>query len=135
MDNDEDTREDRKARYERMARAIAHNTGDPQPPMIDATALFTVTVANGSLDSEAAKHALQAAVENGDVLRWRDAEGGVRYGLTDSGIKGTSDVSRPLLSPADEDALRDIIETEADRADPNRDVIGWANRRLAALEG
>jgi len=135
MTDDEDTREDRKHRFHTVLRVIASNTGDPQPPLQRARHLWTTAVANGSLSQDEAATALSAAREHGYVLQWVDPDGDVRYGLTDSGITTLRHADAPLFEAADEPALRDIIEREAGTDDPDRDVIGWANKRLAALEG
>jgi hypothetical protein len=58
----------------------------------------------------------------------------VRYGLTGDGIAAAPELDAPALGPADADAIRDVTDTEASRANPSTDVIGWANRRLAAIE-
>jgi len=77
---------------------------------------------------------MRAAHENGHVLRWTDGDGTARYLLTGDGIDATAHIDRPLFDAADESVLRAVIDTEVSRADPDKAVIGWANRRLAALE-
>jgi len=129
MSDAERTHRHRRADYETVLSTIRANTGDPMPPLVDATALFTTTVANGRLSHEHATNALRAAVENGDVLRWTDGEGTIRYALTSDGLDSVTG-SNPY---GDAEALREVIETEASRANPDKDVIGWANRRLAEI--
>lgn len=120
--------------YHTLLSTIAHQTGDPQPVLVDATALWTTAVAHGSLAHTDAAAAMQAAREVDHVLRWRDGNGDLRYGLTGDGVAVTPHVKTPLYDAADADALQAVIETEASREDPDQDVIGWCNRRLAAIE-
>jgi predicted metal-dependent hydrolase len=88
-----------------------------------------------SLDEDAAVATLKAALENGDVVKWRAGGCRTRYGLTASGIEELDNYNEPIFSPADESALREVIEVETKKANPDRDVVGWVNRRLATLEG
>lgn len=117
--------------YDAILGAIRANVGDPQPPLVGAHALFTVVCANGSLSVDAATTAMDATLDNDHALRWTDGDGTVRYALTTAGlaeVRGTNP-----YGPADADALRACIATEADRADPDRAFIGWANERLGEL--
>lgn len=118
-----------------LLRTLAANVGDPQPVVANARTLWTVTVANGPLTHHAAERAMRAARDDGHVLRWQTADGNLAYALTGDGIDATDHVDRPLFDAADRDALQAVIETEASRDDPRQEVIGWANRRLAALKG
>lgn len=126
-------REHRRANYEQILSTIRANTGDPMHPLVGATALWTTAVSHGRLDHDAATSALRAAVENGAVLRWTDADGTVRYALTTDGLDAVTGLSP--YGEADADALRGVIETEAEREDPDKTVIGWANERLAEVDG
>ena len=118
---------------EALLSAIAHNVGDPQPPLVGARPLFTTAVANGSLDIGPATQAMDTLVEDDLVIRWTDGEGTVRYGLTDDGIDACPRIEGPVLSATDVATLREYIATEASRADPDRAFIGWANGRVSVL--
>jgi len=120
--------------YRRMLSIIAQNTGDPQPPLIGAHALWTV-VGHGSLPKDAALSAVQAARENGDVIRWTDADGTVRYGLTANGVDATDHQAGELLSEPDRDALEAYLAAEVSRENPSEAFVGWVNRRKAAIGG
>ena len=113
--------------------AIGHNVGDPQPPLLGASPLFTTAVANGSLDVGPATQAMDTLAEGDLVIRWTDGTGTVRYGLTDAGIDACPRLDGPVLSAADVDALREYIATEASRETPDREFIGWANGRVSDL--
>lgn len=126
------TQKHRRADYEQTLSTIRANVGDPQSPLVAAHALWTTLVANGRLEHEFAQSALRAGVENGHVLRWTDGDGTVRYALTTAGLdeaRGTDP-----YGPADADVLRACIATEADRAEPDREFIGWANERLGGID-
>lgn len=129
--DDRRTQKHRRADYQTVLSTIANNTGDPQPPLLDARALWTTLVANGRLAHDIAESSVRAARENGDVVRWTDGDGCVRYALTDSGLDAVR-ASDPY-GDADAEALRQCIATEADRDDADQQFIGWANRRLSSL--
>jgi len=133
MTETEPSRAERRQRYQRVLSAIYHKTGDPQPVMCRSTVLRRA-LAN-SLDEDAAVATLKAALENGDVIKWRAGGCRTRYGLTASGIEELDNYHKPIFDPADESALREVIEVETKKANPDRDVVGWVNRRLATLEG
>ena len=133
-DGDTDTVAMRRDRYHHLLETVRHQTGDPQHVLVPGTGLWTV-LSSASIDTSDAITAMQAAIENGHVIKWTDGEGRHRYGLTGDGIDEAPHAEAPLYGPADEPHLRAVIETEASRDDPDRDVIGWANRRLAAIEG
>jgi hypothetical protein len=128
---DTDTR-DSKARYTALLGTIRANTGHGQPPLLSASGLWVI-IGNSSMAHTDGVRAMQAARENGAVIRWVDGEGTVRYALTQSGFE-MCDSSLPPYAAEDGPALRGVIETEASRAEPDRDVIGWANRWLGTLE-
>ena len=124
---------DTQRAYHRALSTIEKNAGDPQPVLLKATSLWQSLVANGSLGHGVAENALRAATENGHVVRWTDTEGQYRYGLTVDGVAELPNAGLPVYDAADESALRDVIETEAARAEPNQAVIGWANQHLQSL--
>lgn len=119
--------------YARLLQTVAYQTGDPQHVLVSGRGLWTV-ISHGSLRMADAITAMQAAIENDHVLRWRGGAGRHRYGLTTAGIEATPHVDAPLFGPADVPTLREVLDTEASRDDPSQAVIAWANRRLAAIE-
>jgi len=124
---------DRRERYHRLLEVIVHNTGDPQHVLARGAAIWTVTHSSNIPTGEALT-AMRAGLENGHVIRWHDPDGHHRYGLTADGVAQSRWAEPPLYGPADRAQLREVIETEAATADPDRAVIGWCNRRLAAIE-
>jgi len=133
MSTESDTHADRKDRYHTILGILRANTGHEMPPLLSGAALW-VTVGNGSLTHTDGVRALQATIEQGDTLRWTDADGTTRYGLTQSGHDALP-YSTPQFVPADRPALRQVLETEAGRDDPDREVIAWANRWLDTIQG
>lgn len=121
-------------RNHRLLSAIAHNVGDPQPPLVDSTALWTTLVAHGPLSSKEALEMMDRAVEAGHVRRWTDGTGTVRYGLTADGLE-LADASGDLYGPADADAFRQYIETELSREEPDSEFVGWCNRQVETAKG
>jgi len=115
----------------KICSAIRENVGDPQPPLIESGALFTVVCANGPLSVSAGTQAMDDAIESGDVFRWTDGDGQVRYGLTDAGLDSVTAGSP--YGPEDTAAFKQCIKTEADRENPDGDFIGWCNRRLSEV--
>jgi hypothetical protein len=132
MSAESDTHADRKDRYHTLLGILRANTGHGMPPLLAGSALW-VTVGHSSLGQTDALRALQATIEQGDTLRWPDAEGTTRYGLTQSGYDALP-YSTPQFVPEDRAALRGVIEIEAGREDPDREVIAWANRWLDTIE-
>ncbi|WP_049986849.1 hypothetical protein [Halobellus rufus] len=120
--------------YHRILSMILHNTGDPQPVTLASAQLWT-HVSNSSVAKSDARTALQAARENGHVIRHRDGEGQLRYGLTTDGVAKLPDAELPIYSTEDEGALQAVIGVEVSRPDDKRDqdVIGWANQHLQAV--
>jgi hypothetical protein len=76
-----ETRADRRARYQQVLRTVAHNTGDPQSPGVRPFTLRTILAGHGSLEPDAVDSAITAALDNDDLLAWRDAAGDVRVTL------------------------------------------------------
>lgn len=134
MSTDRPTAAERRSRYQTLLCTIAYQTGDPQPVLCSARSLWTTLVAHGQLDCQDAQTAMRAARENGDVIRWEDSDGCVRYGVTESGIEAVDELDAPLYSKSDEPKLREILTTEVEKDEPNKSVIGWCNSRLGALE-
>jgi len=66
--------------------AIRENVGNPQPPLVAAGALC----ANGPLPVGRATENMNDAIDTGDVFRWTDGDGTIRYGLTDAGLNNVT---------------------------------------------
>lgn len=118
-------------RYHALLRMVRHNVGGEQPVMSAATHLWVIC-GHADIAKSDALAAMQAARENGDVIRWRDGDGRYRYGLTPDGDDAVP-FETPVYRPEDRESFRSIIGTEADRADPDREVIGWCNRWLQRI--
>jgi len=69
MSDDDTTRAERKDEYETILRIVEGNTGGKQPALARAASVKQVAISAGVT---APRSRLQAAVENGDVLRIRD---------------------------------------------------------------
>jgi hypothetical protein len=103
-------RSDRRDLYIRAISITKAQSGDPQPLMAPR---HTVTrLLAGIETTDAAKSAIRAAVENGDLLAHRDR-----------------------LAPTDDrERLVAIVEAAADQTPPDRPLIGKCNRAMRALE-
>ncbi|MFA1612029.1 hypothetical protein [Halobellus rubicundus] len=123
-----------KRHYRRVLGVIHKNTGHGRRPMYASHALWT-KLGEFALSRSEARSALKAARENDAVIRWKDGEGQLRYGLTPDGVDELPDATMPIYTPEDVDALQAVIEREASRPehDQNQDVIGWANQHLQAI--
>lgn len=103
-----DGRQERKAVYEGVLRAVERNTGGRQPAGIRLTTLLANRCRAGD-DREQVEKAIRAARENGDLIRWADHEG------------------RTRLARTDDDSLLEVIEQEAETENPDQGLIGWCN--------
>lgn len=111
------SRQDSRARYESVVRTVEHNTGGPDTNLPAGVRWSTVGQnrfhAGESWDD--VHSALLAACSNGDLVRYRDRAGTVRY-------------CRRTV-----DALRDVIEAESTREHPSRELIAQCNRIIQEL--
>lgn len=103
-----DAKEARKHAYNHLVECVRHQTSPKQPPGVSAGQLWTHLVDHGRLGQGEARKAKRAAVENGDLVQWRDADGTVRLTCAD----GEETLARAV------DWLTDQIDewTEADKA-------------------
>jgi len=122
----------RRARKQTLS-TVHKQTGDPQPVGIAVQHLYLTTVCHGSTDHEHARKARDAALEQGLLVAYEDADGTTRYGLTEAGVDAVAGAEMPIYGAADEAALRAVLETETSRPEPSKDVIGWANTHLLSL--
>lgn len=123
---------DRRDRYRSILGAIHHNTGDPQYPVVTASALWTI-VRHSNLSVRKATSSLKASRDNDHVIRWKNGDGKPCYGLTESAYDEIPHCDAHGFGPEDVDALREMIEVEASRPEPDQDLIGWCNTRLAEI--
>ena len=75
------TRDDRRKRYQQVLSTVAHNTTERQPPGIRPTHVRLHQVAHGRWSVDGVNSSVRAAINNDDLLRWRDQEGNVRLTL------------------------------------------------------
>lgn len=104
--SDEDRRKKRRITYERVLGMIDAQTSQSQPALVGRGSLFAA-VSHSNLEREQAEKALQAAIENGDVIDWHGS-----YAL------------------ATEESLLRVIETEVSSDFPRKLLIGKCNRML-----
>jgi len=81
--DDDPDRAERKRRYEHVVQCVAVNTTEKQPPGLDRRQLYLHLVQHGSLHHDAAQSALRAAIENDELVPWRDADGVKRLTCAD----------------------------------------------------
>lgn len=73
----------RRRAYEHVVECVRHQTSPKQPPGVTGGQLWTHLVDHGNLDHEEANKARQAALENDDLVQWRDTDGTTRYTCAD----------------------------------------------------
>lgn len=116
----DETHADRRERYERVLSAIAHNSSaDPDNPMRPSVAEATVLVVlayHADYDPDGVKRTIEAADQNGDVVRFHDGN------------------NQPRLCLVDEKHLRALQAREGGRDDPDAELIGRCHRLLHELE-
>lgn len=106
-------------RYHKALRAADYQTGgpeDPAPAGVPLAPLAHAATAYGRYDRDGHRRAVKAAVENGDLLAWRDRDGDFR------------------ITPTDEESLRDLVAAENAREDTSVDLVERA-RDLIRGEG
>jgi len=112
--------EQRQHVYERVLRCVDAQTSPKQPPGCVPKQVHCHLVEHGNLDYEPVRRAVQAARENGDLVRWRDADG------------------TPRLTVADGDKLQravDWLVDEIDKWSPeDKAQLGTLNAALQECE-
>lgn len=109
-----------KAAYKLLLRVVDYQTGGPDetlPAMVSGGSLYGTLVSKGDLSHEQADTARRAALQNDDLLKWPGPEGRDRYALVE------------------DDALRDVIEEQANRENPDRELIATCNKLRTQLGG
>lgn len=113
------TRAERKALYETVVRVADYQSDGPMPAGASMGAIKQCCIFYGRDDNPDPRHirlAVQAAVDNGDLVRWTDNGGTVtRY------------------TPTTERKLRKLHVYAAERG--ARELAGHAYRRLQEVEG
>jgi hypothetical protein len=118
--------------YQQLLGILRAQTGHGQDVLCTAHRLWR-TVGHHSLEASDAETALRAARENDAVLRWRDRQETVRYGLTVAGVAEAPGVELPIYNAADVEGLQRVLEVETDRSEPDRRVVAWANQHLQSI--
>ncbi|WP_135363461.1 hypothetical protein [Halosimplex halophilum] len=114
----EETRADRKDRYERVLGAVHHNTGEVQHPGCRPYEIRLILCAHANYPVEGINKAIRAAVENDDLYRWTDATGKER------------------LTRATKDDLRGVAEYWAAHGDQQRlEAVNQAIEQVRADTG
>ena len=109
---------DTQQRYERVLSTIHLNTRDPQPPGATPRTIRLALVAHGPYeDADGIDSSLQAALDNDDVILWRDRDGRKRFTTT-----------------RDAD-LRELIGAENEREHPATGLIAQAAEHIDDTEG
>lgn len=108
----DESRADRRQRYEHVLRTVQHNTGGPQPALVPEFVLLGI-LGNASIEPDAAKRSIRAAVENDDLLAHEGA-----YAVVDKA------------------SLRAVIEAEVASDGPtDTTLVGRCNELIDGLEG
>lgn len=114
-----DERELARDRYETVLRVVGHNTTPSQSP--GARRQHILQVCTRKFDVDGVKHAIQAALEQGDLFRWRDYEGRWRYTVVTAEYKPRRDPEQMLLR---------VIEHLREAENVDHEQIGRVNAAL-----
>ena len=105
--DDEPTREDRRDLYEKLLRIVEYNTGDGAPATMAREQVLVTATHAGIDDPKRVRSVLNAAVDNGDLLR----------------VRGR-------VARTDVDSLHDVYLEEGGRDNANSELVGWCYRQL-----
>ncbi|WP_224449333.1 hypothetical protein [Haloprofundus salilacus] len=108
VQQEEDTRGDRRDRYHKLLGIVEHNTGGMQRSTVSLGAVLTVA-SYCDIQSHKAKSSLQAAVSNDDLLEFDG-----RFARTDT------------------ESLREVLIEESERKSARRALVKRCNRLLEA---
>jgi hypothetical protein len=81
VSTDADRRRESRERYQAVLATVAHQTTPRQPPGVRPVHLRLHQATHGPHDADDVDSAIRAALENDDLLRWRDADGEIRLTL------------------------------------------------------
>lgn len=115
MATKETTREERRERYESVLRVVDHQSSETQLPWVRKPAI-TSNRSHANVDWSDVDAALQAAVENNDLLTWRDRE---RY---------------HVYCLCREDKIRRAATVVAERERINQKLLAWLQTQLINLQ-
>lgn len=122
------------SRKRKYLRVIAHNSGGPQPVMPRDTSIHLIV--SGSLTTSNPGVVIQNirsdAFDDGYIVTWDCEDGDSRTALTPSGFSQLQ--KQRLYRQCDVADIEDVIKTEAQQDEPNKDVIGWGNQWLDRLQ-
>ena len=107
-------RAERRDVYQRVVGTVQKNTTRSQPVTLREEVLTQTVTGRWTLDQ--VKTAIQAAVENGDLLQVVDADGELRY------------------AHCDRESLEALIEREVAKESPRKNVIGRCNQLLDEVD-
>lgn len=103
---------DRERRYRMTLSVVQHNTGGNQQPGCTPRVVYQTLVSQGKFSRPGVEDAIQAALDNGDIIAWKDRERQTR-------------LTRTL-----EDDLRELIAHENSQLDPTTELIEQAARHI-----
>jgi hypothetical protein len=101
MTSDAQRRRESRERYETLLSVVAHQTSPTQPPGVRPVHTRVTMCSHNGHDPDAVDSAIRAALENDDLLRWRDADGEIRLTLrTEPDLKRLAEhVAEELQDP------------------------------------
>lgn len=126
--------------YETVLRAVRHHTGDDDTKLSAAVSergLRTVCCANGPLDPQTFKGAVDRALENDDLFCYKGSTGDYHFVLREDGaleawVQQFEGARHPESATA---ILNGFLEAVADADDLDRQrLIGTANRVKQSLQ-
>jgi hypothetical protein len=100
-----------KARYKQVVETVRQNTGGSQLPLASERAIRSICCSTGPLEVDEYQRALQAAIENDDLLEWHGQ-----------------------LAVAEPDGLRAVIDGEADSETARKRLVANCNRLLENVD-
>ena len=100
-----------KGRYRKVVGTVRQNTSGKQPPLVSESAVRVCACSTGSLDVDSYETALEAAIENDDLLEWHGQ-----------------------LAVAEPEPLQAVVEAEVASDSPQNALIGRCNQLLDGIE-
>jgi len=109
-----ESRRERRSRYRRVVRVVERNANRYQTMGITTHSVVGICVKSGE-DADKVRSAIQAAVENGDI------------------VSVTDWADRTRLYPADEGQLVSMLDEEASAESPDRQRVATINQALGRI--
>lgn len=120
-------------KYESLLSIIAHNTGGPNMPVIVRKSAFRLIFCRKrDYDLNDFNTAISKAMEENDLIMQMGSDGDVECALTLSGTKKTR-----TLYPYRECNIEEFeskVENKNQEANPNKELIKWANQHISHIE-